>query len=128
MNPAGRCTEEHALSGYYDITHGVGLAIITPRWMQHILSDRTLPRFVEYGINVFGIDPKLPEKEIAEKAIAETYAFFESIGIPMHLKEVGIGPERIQEMAHHVAVNEGLEHAYVPLTEKDIAEILTASL
>ena len=119
---------EHALSGYYDITHGVGLAIITPRWMQHILSDRTLPRFVEYGINVFGIDPKLPEKEIAEKAIAETYAFFESIGIPMHLKEVGIGPERIQEMAHHVAVNEGLEHAYVPLTEKDIAEILTASL
>lgn len=41
-------------------------------------------------------------------------------------KENGI--ERIQEMAHHVAVNEGLENAYVPLNEKDIAEILTASL
>ena len=119
---------EHALSGYYDITHGVGLAIITPRWMQHILSERTLPRFVKYGINVFGIDPKLPAMEIAEKAIEKTYAFFEEIGIPMHLKEVGIGPERIKEMAHHVAVNEGLEHAYVPLNEKDIAEILTASL
>lgn len=119
---------EHALSGYYDITHGVGLAIITPRWMQHILSERTLPRFVKYGINVFGIDPKLPAMEIAEQAIKKTYAFFEEIGIPMHLKEVGIGPERIQEMAHHVAVNEGLEHAYVPLNEKDIAEILTASL
>lgn len=24
---------EHALSGYYDITHVEGLAIITPRWM-----------------------------------------------------------------------------------------------
>lgn len=25
---------EHELSAYYDITHGVGLAIITPRWMK----------------------------------------------------------------------------------------------
>ncbi|MCQ2298439.1 MAG: iron-containing alcohol dehydrogenase, partial [Bacteroidales bacterium] len=25
---------EHALSGHYDITHGEGLAIITPRWMR----------------------------------------------------------------------------------------------
>ena len=119
---------EHALSGYYDITHGVGLAIITPRWMKHILSPGTLPRFVKYGVNVFGIDPHLPAQEIAEKAIEKTYAFFESMGIPMHLKEVGIGPERIPEMAHHVAENEGLEHAYAPLTEQDIAEILTASL
>ena len=119
---------EHALSGYYDITHGEGLAIITPRWMQHILSERTLPRFVKYGVNVFGINPALPEMEIAQRAIAATYAFFEEIGIPMHLREVGIGPERIGEMAHHIAVNEGLEHAYVPLTEKDITEILLASL
>ncbi|MBQ7270038.1 MAG: iron-containing alcohol dehydrogenase [Bacteroidales bacterium] len=70
----------------------------------------------------------LPEREIAEKAIDATYAFFESIGIPMHLREVGIGPERIDEMAHHIAVNEGLENAYVPLTEQDIKEILVASL
>jgi len=119
---------EHALSGYYDITHGVGLAIITPRWMQHILSERTLPRFVKYGVNVFGIDPKLPGMEIAEKAIAATYDFFASIGIPMHLREVGIGPERIGEMAHHIAVNEGLDRAYVPLNEADIAAILMASL
>ncbi len=119
---------EHALSGFYDITHGEGLAIITPRWMRHILSERTLPRFVKYGINVFGIDPSLPKMEIAEKAIDATYAFFEEMGIPMHLKEVGIGPERIDEMAHHVAVNEGLENAYVPLLEQDIKEILLASL
>lgn len=32
---------EHALSAYYDITHGEGLAIITPRWMKHILNDKT---------------------------------------------------------------------------------------
>lgn len=119
---------EHALSAYYDITHGEGLAIITPRWMRHILSERTLDRFVKYGINVFGIDPTLPKQEIAGKAIDATYEFFESINIPMHLREVAIDDSRIDEMAHHIAVNEGLDKAYVPLTEQDIKEILLESL
>lgn len=119
---------EHALSAYYDITHGEGLAIITPRWMKHILSDRTLERFVKYGVNVFGIDKNLDDYDIANKAIEETYHFFESIGIPMHLKEVGIDESRIEEMAHHIAVNEGLDKAYVPLDENALVRILTASL
>lgn len=119
---------EHALSAYYDITHGEGLAIITPRWMKHILSDKTVSRFVKYGVNVFGIDSDLGDYEIAEKAIQATYDFFESIGIPMHLRDVGIDESRIGEMARHVAENEGLENAWVPLSEKDIADIFTASL
>ena len=119
---------EHALSAYYDITHGEGLAIITPRWMKHILSDKTIDRFVKYGVNVFCIDKNLDKYEIANKAIDETYKFFESIGIPMHLKDVGIDDSRIDEMAHHIAVNEGLENAYVPLKEEDIKSILLASL
>ena len=119
---------EHALSAYYDITHGEGLAIITPRWMKHILSEKTVSRFVKYGVNVFGIDPALDDFEIAERAIKATYDFFESIGIPMHLREVGIDESRIGEMAHHVAENEGLEEAWAPLLEKDIAEIFTESL
>ena len=119
---------EHALSAYYDITHGEGLAIITPRWMRHILSERTMDSFVKYGINVFGIDPALPKQEIAKKAIDATYEFFQSINIPMHLREVGIDDSRIDEMAHHIAINEGLDKAYAPLTEQDIKEILLESL
>ena len=119
---------EHALSAYYDITHGEGLAIITPRWMKHILNDKTVDRFVKYGVNVFGIDKNQDKYEIANQAIEATYKFFESIGIPMHLQDVGIDESRIDEMAHHVAENEGLENAYVPLTEKDIAAIFRASL
>ena len=119
---------EHALSAYYDITHGEGLAIITPRWMKHILNEKTVGRFVKYGVNVFGIDASLDKMEIAVKAIEATYQFFESIGIPMHLKDVGIDDSRIKEMAHHIAVNEGLENAWAPLTEDDLVQILTASL
>lgn len=119
---------EHALSAYYDITHGEGLAIITPRWMKHILSEKTVRRFKKYGVNVFGIDASLDDFDIAERAIKATYDFFESIGIPMHLRDVGIDESRIGEMAHHVAENEGLEEAWAPLLEKDIAEIFTESL
>ena len=119
---------EHALSAYYDITHGEGLAIITPRWMKHVLSEKTVDRFVKYGINVFGIDSNLDKMEIANKAIEKTYKFYESINIPMHLKDVGIDESRINEMAKHVADNEGLENAWAPLLQEDIAAIFRASL
>ena len=119
---------EHALSAYYDITHGIGLAIITPRWMQHVLSEKTVERFAKFGVNVLGIDKNLPAMEIAQKSIDSMYQFYESIGIPMHLREVGIDESRVREMAHHIAVNEGLDKAWAPLNEDDIAAIITASL
>ncbi len=46
----------------------------------------------------------------------------------MHLKEVRIDESRMDEMAKHVAENEGLENAWVPLFQKDIADIFRASL
>jgi len=119
---------EHALSAYYDITHGEGLAIITPHWMRKILNENTLERFVSFGTHIFGIDPSLPDAEVAEKTIEATYKLFESFGIPMHLREVGIDEKRLGEMAHHIAVNEGLDKAWAPLSEQDILDILEASL
>ena len=96
--------------------------------MKYILSEQTVSRFVSYGVNVFGIDRSLPDIEIAEKAIQATFDFFREIGIPMTLREVGIDDSRLGEMAHHVAVNEGLDKAWVPLSEADILEIYKASL
>ena len=119
---------EHALSAYYDINHGEGLAIITPHWMKYILSERTVQRFVQYGINVFGIDSSLDKFEIAEKAIKATAEYFREIGMPASLGEVGIDESRIAEMAHHVAEKDNLEGAWAPLKEKDIAAIFRASL
>lgn len=128
---------EHTLSAYYDITHGIGLAILTPRWMRHILnkskeqgtkSKDILSRFVKLGVNVLGIDPSLPEMEIAEKSIQAMYDFFVEIGIPMTLREVGIDESRLQEMAHHVNEYDNLENAWVPLTEQDILAIFQACL
>ena len=119
---------EHALSAYYDITHGEGLAIVTPRWMKHILNEKTIDRIVSFGTHIFGIDSTLAKEKIAEKTIEKTYEMFESFGMPMHLKDVGVDGERLGEMAHHIAVKEGLDKAWAPLTEEDIFDILKESL
>lgn len=119
---------EHALSAYYDITHGIGLAILTPRWMKHILSEKTLPRFVKFAVNVMGIGKSDDDWKTAEQGIDALYAFFESIGIPMHLKDVGIDDSRIDEMAQHVVDGWPMQYGYVPLTREDIAEIFRACL
>lgn len=119
---------EHALSAYYDITHGEGLTIVTPVWMRYILNENTAERFVSYGVNVFDIDRSLPDFEIANKAIDMTVEFFRSIGMPTRLCQVGIDDSRIREIARHIAEKEGLDKAWVPLMEKDIIAILRQSL
>lgn len=119
---------EHALSAYYDITHGEGLAILIPRWMNHVLSEKTVDRIIKYGINVFNLDPNREKLDIAEDTIDLTFKFFESIGIPMYLRQVGIDEKRIYEMAEHVQEWEKLDNAWAPLSVDDIAEIFKASL
>ena len=88
---------EHELSAFYDITHGVRLGILTPYWMQYVLSNENQHRFVEYGKEVWNLTGT--EEEIAKKSIEKTREFFTSLGIPAHLKEVGIGEENLEVMA-----------------------------
>ena len=114
---------EHELSAYYDITHGVGLAILTPRWMRYILSDATVEKFADYGVNVWGIDSGLDRMEIANSAIDKTEEFFTSLGMPKTLSELGIGEENFPAMAAHSVRTGGLSYAYVPLDEEDVIRI-----
>ena len=120
---------EHELSAYYDITHGVGLAILTPHWMEHVLDKDNLYKFVEYGINVWNIDSNLEDLEIAKLAINKTSGYFKSLEIPMTLKEVGIGEEKLEIMAADVIeYMEGPVGNFKPLSYKDILSIFKASL
>lgn len=119
---------EHELSAYYDLTHGVGLAILTPVWMRYTLNDATIQKYVDYGINVFNIDPSLPKTEIAEKAIVATEDFFISLGIPMSLSKVNIDETHFTAMAKSAVDLGRLDKAYVPLNEEDVIKILKQSL
>lgn len=113
---------EHELSAFYDITHGVGLAILTPCWMEYVLNEKTLENFADYGINVWGLDAGLPKEEIARTAIAKTREFFTALGLPATLSEVGIGEEHLDTMAERLA--DQLGGCFVPLGREDVRKIL----
>lgn len=119
---------EHELSAYYDITHGVGLAIVTPRWMRYILNEQTVDQFCQYAENVWEIEKEQDKFSMAKKAIDYTEKFFRDCGIPMTLTELGIGEEYFDKMAEKAVRFGGLEGAYVPLKEEDVKEILRMSL
>ncbi|MGN0659291.1 MAG: iron-containing alcohol dehydrogenase [Emergencia sp.] len=111
---------EHELSAYYDITHGAGLAILTPAWMEYVLSDETVDKFAEYAVNVWQIHPQPDKWALARAGIEKTRQFFCGMGLPKTLKEVGIGEEKLKEMADKL---DNLTDTYVPLTPEQILEI-----
>lgn len=114
---------EHELSAFYDITHGLGLAILTPRWMEYCLSEKTVSKYVQYGVNVFGIDAALPPMDIARQAIDKTSDFlFNTLGLKSTLTELGINDEHIPTMARKACYGDVLP-GFVPLNAQDIETI-----
>lgn len=119
---------EHELSAFYDITHGVGLAILTPRWLRHVLSAKTAPKIARFGRRVFDIQTD-DDVDAANEAIEALYNFFVSMGIPMNLKAVGIGEKHLAEMAKACADHAGgVIRGFVDLKEEDILAIYKACL
>ena len=98
---------EHELSAFYDITHGVGLGILMPRWMEFGLNEKTMDKFCSYAINVWDVDKNLPKEEIAKLGIEKTREFiFSTLEIPSNLRSIDIDEEYLERMAEK-AVSHG---------------------
>lgn len=126
-----RCTwschpMEHQLSAYYDITHGLGLAILTPRWMRYVLDETTAERFRNFAVSVFGMDPTLPNMEAAKAGIEAVEKFlFEDLKLTKTLTELGIDKTHFAEMADKACHAKGgrVLKGYKHLTPKDVEAI-----
>jgi len=79
---------EHALSGYYDVTHGEGLAALLPAWMKFYLPEMQ-ERFDSLGQNVFG----------KKDGIRATEEWLQSVGMRIRLRDMGCELERADEIA-----------------------------
>ena len=114
---------EHELSAVYDITHGLGLAILTPRWMEYCLDESNVDRYVTFGVNVFGIDSSLEPMAIAREAIKRlSDFFFNTLGLQSTFAEVGIKREDFGLMAKK-ACRYGDIKGFKTLTEQDVVNI-----
>ncbi len=117
---------EHELSAKYDITHGVGLAILTPSWMKKVIDKENCAKFAKYGRNVWGITEK-DDMKAGLKAIEKTAEFFKSLGLPQKLSEIGIDDSKFEEMAESALKNSRIG-TFKELNKEDIVEIYRMSL
>ncbi len=119
---------EHELSAMYDITHGLGLAILMPRWLEYCLDETNVSRYVQFGVNVFGIDPSLSSMDIAKKSIEMLSEFlFNTLGLDDTLTKIGIKKGDFAVMAKK-ACNGGVINGFKPLSQKDVENIFEMCL
>ena len=119
---------EHELSAFYDITHGHGLAILTPRWLTYILDEETAPRIKRFGVNVLGVDEALSLMDGAKEAIrALEEFFFNTLGLQPTLTDLGIDDRNFKAMARKACRNDVL-HGFTDLTPEDVEKIFRMCL
>ncbi|WP_165247248.1 iron-containing alcohol dehydrogenase [Adlercreutzia sp. ZJ141] len=124
---------EHELSAYdTSITHGAGLAVLFPAWMEYVHGENPA-RFAQYGREVFGLTPTGDVEADALSAIDETRAFFMSLGMPTSLVELGICEDElegaIERMLPTLRANKGdVFGSFKKLTMEDAANIYRLAL
>ncbi|WP_446002708.1 hypothetical protein [Clostridium estertheticum] len=119
---------EHELSAIYDITHGLGLAILTPHWMEYTLDETMVSKFYQFGTNVFGIDAGMEPMEVAKKSIELVKEFlFNTLDLKSTFTEIGIDESNFAVMAKKACMG-GVLLAFKPLNQNDIENIFRMCL
>jgi len=117
----------HELTAAYHLDHGITLAIVLPALLEVKKADK-LEKLAQYATRVWHITEGTNEEK-ADKAIAKTREFFESLGVSTHLKDYGLGEEAVDKVVKQLE-----DHGMTRLGEKgdvtlDVArEILTRAL
>lgn len=119
---------EHELSALYDVTHGAGLAVITPLWMRYVL-DKNPDKLVLFATRVWNIDLNVENpKETALKGIEAFEDFLKKIGMPSTFEEIGAKAEDIPLMTDKLLEGKETEGNYVKLTRDDVIRIYESAL
>jgi alcohol dehydrogenase YqhD (iron-dependent ADH family) len=123
---------EHAVSGHYDISHGRGLALLLPALMEYTLPARP-EKFIEMGVNVFGLRLENESSEnAAKKSIEAMNSFLDSVDRYQRFSDLGIGNEKFEIMADDTIKLYGHGKAFLenprPIDKAGIIEIFQNTL
>ena len=115
---------EHEISAYFPtVTHGAGIAVITPHWMEYTLDESTVERYQQFAENVCAVPTGLEPFEAAKQGIAAFKAFYASLNLPTTLRELGVTEEYFPDMARG-AVRNGPICGFRTLEYDDVLQIL----
>ena len=113
---------EHALSGWVDtITHGAGLAILTPAWMRYVWSEDP-ERFVRFAERVLGVTPMATDEATIKLGIAKLFAFIQQMGLPTAIHEVTSEKPDFEHLAD-LSFGKGHLGGFKKLTHEDAVNI-----
>lgn len=103
------------LSGEYNAVHGETISVIMPVWARYV-ADEAPERIAQLGVRVFGADPAASQDEQVDAAINGMRAFFDSIGMPASLADLGITDDsKFEQMAEQAT------HFYQPGNLKSLS-------
>lgn len=123
---------EHELSAFYPVPHGLGLAILTPAFMEYVLNEDTAPRLARFAVRVMGVKEGKNEMKTARKGIKKLRKFFrKALSLPGSLSEIGMDDALFEDMAAHAMAwkgEDGILHGFYPLTEEDFVAIYKKAL
>lgn len=112
---------EHAMSAFFDIPHGAGLAVVHPNYMRYTYK-HGLKKYVRYAKNIWNVDTEgKTDDEIALEGIRATHDYFKKIGAPVTLAEVGIDVSDADKIVSRTFLLDG---GYLKCTEEDIKNIV----
>ncbi len=84
---------EHALSAFYDIAHGAGLAIVMPAWMR-LMKDEKAEEIKRFASRVFGV-------EGVDEGIEAFERWLKRVECPVRLSEASIPESDIPALAEN---------------------------
>ncbi len=111
---------EHSVSAFYNVAHGAGLAVVTPAWMRYVYKE-DLETFARFAEKIFDITEGSQEQK-ALQAIEQLVKFFQEIGAPVTLKELGVDYQDLAKMAEN-AVQQRLLGRLKKLHQEDVLAI-----
>jgi NADP-dependent alcohol dehydrogenase len=88
---------EHSLSALFNVPHGAGLSVVIPAWMKWY-HGRNPAQFERFAKNVFGVTT-------AEQGIAALEKWFDKIGTPTRLSQLGITEDDLPATIENVLGN-----------------------
>lgn len=114
-----------AVGAYTDATHGMTLAAVSLPYYRHILP-YGLAKFKRFATEVWGVAPDgKTDEEVAREGLAAMEAWMESLGLAMHISDLGATEDMIEGIADATLILTG---GYKTLTRDDIVAILRESL
>jgi len=116
---------EHELSGYNDVAHGAGLAVISPAWMTYVSKVRE-DLFVELFTYIFDIDSTLLKQEIVVEGIEKLKEWYKSLDLPTTLTEIDVPQFEFSNLAKKCIhdIPSGELGYFKKLNKEDIIRIL----